>query len=163
LGRRVYNLEAITKHSADKAAEEAVVLWSFASTQFPKNNSLLIEEASVCMIEVISTFALNARRVLEYLKNRPIFLLSQKRWRWEPTKKGEVVSELWDALNRIIHAKRLVVGFESLPDNISVIDGGAVVILYIQAETDRRELAFIDPFALAHAYLYEVYSLMFKP
>jgi hypothetical protein len=50
-----------------------------------------------------------------------------------------------------------------LPDNISVIDGGGVVIPYIQAETDRRELAYIDPFALAHAYLYEVYPFVVTP
>jgi hypothetical protein len=81
-------MEAITKHSARRAAEEAVVLWSLASTQFPKNNPGFLEEASACMIEV--------------------------------------------------------------------------VIPYIQSETDRRELAFIDPFALAHAYLYEVYPLAFK-
>jgi hypothetical protein len=155
-------MEAITKHSARRAAEEAVVLWSLASTQFPKNNSGFLDEASACMIKVVSAYALNARRMLESIENRPQFLLSQKRWRWKPTKKGEIVSELWDALNRIIHAKKLLVGFESLPDNISVIDGGAVVIPYIQAETDRRELAFIDPFALAHAYLYEVYPLAFK-
>ena len=156
-------MEAIAKHSAARAAEEAVVLWSIASTQFPKNNALFLEEASARMIEVISAFALNARRMIESFENRPKFLLSQKRWRWKPTKKGEVVSELWDALNRIIHAKKLLVGFESLPDNISIINGGAVVIPYIQAETDRRDLAFIDPFALAHAYLYEVYPLAFKP
>ena len=155
-------MEAIKKHSAARAAEEAVVLWSLASTQFPKNFPSFLEEASACMIEVVSAFALNARRMIESLENRPKFLLSQKRWRWKPTKKGELVSELWDALNRIIHAKKLLIGFEPLPDNISVIDGGAVVIPYIQAETDRRELAFIDPFACAHAYLYEVYPLLFS-
>ena len=156
-------MEAITRHSAHRAAEEAIVLWSLASTQFPKNNALFLEEASARMIEVISVFALNARRMIESIGNRPKFLLSQKRWRWTLTKKGEVVSELWDALNRIIHSKKLPVSFESLPDNISVIDGSAVVIPYIQAETDRRELAFIDPFGLAHAYLYEVYPLVGKP
>jgi len=155
-------MEAITRHSAVRAAEEAVVLWSLASTQFPKNNELFLEETSARMIEVVSAFALNARRMLESFKNRPDVLLSQKRWKWKPTNKGDVVSELWDALNRIIHAKRLLVGFESLPDDISIIDSGAVVIPYIQAETDRRELAFIDFFALAHAYLYEVYPLLFK-
>jgi hypothetical protein len=156
-------MEVITKHSACRAAEEPVILWSLASTQFPKNNIGFLEETFSCMIEVVSAFALNARRMIESVENKPKFFLSQKRWRWKPTKKGEIVSELRDALNRIIHAKKLVVGFESLPDNISVIDGGAVVIPYIQAETDRRELAFIDPFALAHAYLYEVYPLLFQP
>jgi hypothetical protein len=37
-----------------------------------------------------------------------------------------------------------------------VIDGGAIIVPYIRAETDRKELAFIDPFALSHAYLYDV-------
>jgi hypothetical protein len=155
-------MEVIIKYSAGRAAEEAVILWSLSSTQFPKNYSGFLKEAFACMIEAVSVFALNARRMLESIENRPKFILSQKRWRWKPTKKGELVSELWDALNRIIHAKKLLVGFESLPDGISVIDGGAVVIPYVQAETDRRELAFIDPFALAHAYLYEVYPLLFK-
>jgi hypothetical protein len=155
-------MEPIIKHSADRATEEAVVLWSLASTQFPKNNLGFIEEVSARMIEAVSVFALNARRMIEFLENKPKFLLSQKRYKWKQIKKGEVVSELWDALNRIIHAKKLLVGFEPLPDNISVIDGGAVVIPYIQAETDRRELAFIDPFALAHAYLYQVYPLILK-
>jgi hypothetical protein len=95
-------MEAITKHSAARAAEEAVVLWSLASTKFPKNNALFLEEASARMIEVVSAFALNARRVLESVENRPKFLLAQKRWRWTPTKKGEVVSELWDALILVI-------------------------------------------------------------
>jgi hypothetical protein len=146
-------MEVITKYSAGRAAEEAVVLWSLGSTQFPKKNMGFLEETSACMIEVVSVFALNARRMLESVENRPKFLLSQKRWRWKPTKKGEIVSELWDALNRIIHAKKLLVGFEPLPDNISVIDGGAVVIPYIQAETDRRELALILSHLLMHIYI----------
>ena len=58
-------MEAITKHSAARAAEEAVVLWSLASTQFPKSNPRFLEEASACMIEVVSVFAVNARRMLE--------------------------------------------------------------------------------------------------
>jgi hypothetical protein len=47
------------------------------------------------------------------------------------------------------------VGWEILPSNASVIAGGAIVIPYVQAETDRRALAFIDPFALAHSFLYK--------
>jgi hypothetical protein len=52
------------------------------------------------------------------------------------------------------YARTLYVGFEKLPDSISVIDGGAIVTPYIRAETDRKELAFIDPFSLSHAFLY---------
>ena len=49
------------------------------------------------------------------------------RWKWEPISEGEKVGDLWDALNRIIHAKKLHVGFEQLPDCVTVIDGGATV------------------------------------
>ena len=37
------------------------------------------------------------------------------------------------------------------------MDGGAVVVPYVKAETDRRSEAYIDPFALSHAFLYFVY------
>ncbi|GJM41556.1 MAG: hypothetical protein DHS20C20_18380 [Ardenticatenaceae bacterium] len=67
-----------------------------------------------------------------------------------------LVDSLWEALNHIIHAKVLKVGFEELPLSVSVIDGGGVIIPYILAETDRRKLAYIDPFALAHAFFYQV-------
>jgi hypothetical protein len=65
-----------------------------------------------------------------------------------------LVNDLWDALNRIIHAQKLQVGFEQLPTNVSVIDGGSLVVPYVKAATDRKKLAFIDPFALSHAFLY---------
>ena len=80
--------------------------------------------------------------------------LNTARWKWEPMKAGEKVASLWDALNRVIHARKLYVGFEQLPESASVIDGGAIIVPYIRAETDRKELAFIDPFALSHAFLY---------
>ncbi len=68
-----------------------------------------------------------------------------------------MVSNLRDALNRIIHAQKLVVGFEQLLPQVSVIDGRALVVPYIQAATDRKKLAFIDPFALSDAFLYGGY------
>ena len=52
------------------------------------------------------------------------------------------------SVNRIIHARKPDVGWETLPKNASVIPEGAIIIPYVQAETDRRPLAFIDPFAL---------------
>ena len=56
-------------------------------------------------------------------------------------------------MNRIIHAHKLDVGFEELPAEVAVIAEGALVVPYMRAQTDRRKLAFIDPFALAHAFL----------
>ncbi|MCY7307463.1 MAG: hypothetical protein LH632_15210, partial [Rhodoferax sp.] len=100
---------------------------------------------------------LNARRALEVLPPSEKFPLVQPRWQWVPRSDGEVVNNLWDALNRIIHAQKLEVGFEQLPPQASVIDGGALVVPYVRAATDRKKLAFIDPFALAYAFLYGAY------
>lgn len=150
-------MEAITRHSLNRAADEAVQLWALASAQYPMQHGLIIEVATTSIIEVVSSFALNARRALEALPPNEKFPLVQPRWQWVPRSDGEVVSNLWDALNRIIHAQKLEVGFEQLPPQASVIDGGALVVPYIRAATDRKKLAFIDPFALSHAFLYGAY------
>ncbi len=149
-------MEQITLHSIEKASEEAVKLWALSSTQYPFQNRLIQDNANATIIEVLSSFALNARRAMEVLPPKVKYSLTAARWKWEPIKKGEKVVGLWDALNRVIHAQKLYVGFERLPESVSIIDGGAIIVPYIQAETDRKELAFIDPFALSHAYLYEV-------
>ena len=52
---------------------------------------------------------------------------------------------------------KLQIGFERLPKELEVIDGGACVVQYIKVETDQKVLAFIDPFALDHAFLYKAY------
>ena len=151
-------MEGITRHSLNRAADEAVQLWALASAQYPKQHGLVVKVATTSIIEVVSSFALNARRALEALPTSEKFPLAQPRWKWVPRSDGEVVvSNLRDALNRIIHAQKLVVGFEQLPPQESVIDGGALVVPYIQAATDRKKLAFIDPFALSHAFLYGAY------
>lgn len=147
-------MEVITRHSIARAADDAVRLWALASAQYPEQHGLILDVATTAIIEVTSSFALNARRALEILPSSRKFQLSQPRWQWKPSKDGEVVRDLWDALNRIIHARKLQVGLEKLPQEMEVIVGGACVVPYIQAETDRKKLAFIDPFALAHAFLY---------
>ena len=147
-------MEPVTAHSLTRASDEAVRLWALASAQYPKSHSLIIEIATTAIVEAVSTFALNARRALEVLPAGVKFPLTQPRWKWAPTAEGEVVNDLWDALNRIIHAQKLQVGFERLPMNVAVIDGGSLVVPYVKAATDRKKHAFIDPFALSHAFLY---------
>ena len=147
-------MEAITKHSIFRAADEGVKLWALASAQYPKQHALILETAQAAVVETVSTFAVNARRAMEVLHNAKRFRLASPRWQWEPTEDGEIVGDLWDALNRIVHAQRLDVGFVLLPAEVAVIDGGAVVVPFVRAATDRRSLAFIDPFALSHAFLY---------
>jgi hypothetical protein len=147
-------MEPITEHSLHRAADEAVRLWALASAQYPKSHPLILQVATTAFVEVVSSFALNARRALEVLPPGVKFPLAQPRWNWAPTASGELVQDFWDALNRIIHAQQLQVGFEELPPKLAVINGGALVVPYVKAATDRRKLAFIDPFALSHAFLY---------
>ena len=146
---------SIVHHSQLRATEEAVILWALASAQYPLDHKTIQGRASVMLVEAVSSFALNARRALEASLERSQIKLVQPRWKWIPKMEGEIVTNLWDALNRIIHAKRLEVGWEKLPSDVSTIANGAIVIPYVQAETDRRALAFVDPFALAHAFLYK--------
>ena len=148
-------MEAVARHSVSRASDEAARLWALASAQYPADNALILDTVAASMIEVISAFALNARRALELLP-RERFAFEQARWVWSPSAGGEVVGDLWDALNRIIHARELKVGFELLPNDLSVLDSGSRVIPYVQAATDRKALAFVDPFALSHAFLYQV-------
>lgn len=150
-------MEPIAKHSLARAAEEAVTLWALACAQYPKQHGLILGVVRASVVEAASAFALNARRAIEALPEATNIPLGQPRWHWARTAEGELIADLRDALNRIIHARKLEVGFEELPSELSVIDGGAVVVPYIQAETDRRKLAFIDPFAMSHAFLYSAF------
>jgi len=148
-------MKQIAQHSEsiERASEEAVKLWAFASAQYPFQNRLMQEHVNTVMIEAISSFALNAHRAMEGLPPKVKYPLNAARWLWSP-KGGEKAADLWDALNRIVHARKLYAGFERLPERGSVIDGGAIIVPYIRAETDRKEFALIDPFALSHAFLY---------
>ena len=150
-------MEYVTRHSLFRAADEAVKLWSLSSTQYPMDHEPLRDLTTTSVIETISDFALNARRAMELLPANEKFRLAQPRWLWKPSDNGEIVNDLRDALNRIVHAKKLNVGFLGVPTELSVIDGGALVIPYVKSETDRRAEAYIDPFALSHAFLYFVY------
>lgn len=153
-------MEPITLHSLMRAADEAVKLWALASAQYPRQHVLILDVATASIIETLSAFALNARRALEMLPPSQKFQLSQPRWHWVPKNDGEIVYDLWEALNRIIHAQKLDVGFEELPQAVAAIAEVALVVPYVRAATDRKKLAFIDPFALSHAFLYGAFPLL---
>lgn len=148
--------EFVARHSLMRAQDEACVLWAMASAQYPINAENIREVAAVRVVEALSAFALNARRAMEALPGPLRIELRQPRWMWTPAESGEIVKDFRDALNRVLHAQVLLAGFERLPEHLCVIDGGAVVIPYVQAKTDRKELAYIDVFAVAHAFFAEV-------
>ena len=148
-------MEGVARHSIDRAIEHAVHLWAFSSTQFPQNNLIVVDRAHVIILDKVSIFSLNARRALEILPRNRKFILNQSRWQWGTSENHEHVRDLFDALNRIIHAQTLDIGFVRIPEDLSVIQGGAVVVPFIKAKTDRRPISFIDLFALSHSFLYE--------
>ena len=153
-------MEDVTKHSVERATDEAVRLWSFASTQYPIQAGEVIQaRLEYMVVESASAFSFNARRAMEVLIDQA-FKLRQPRYVWQPTVDGEVVGNLRDALNRIIHSRKLTVGFEQLPAKMTVMSGGAYVVPYIRAKTDRRKLAFIDTFSLSHCFLYDVLPVL---
>ena len=86
-------MEAITRHSLNRAADEAVQLWALASAQYPKQHVLILEVATTSIIEVVSSFALNARRALEALPPSEKFPLVQPRWQCVHRADGHVVSK----------------------------------------------------------------------
>lgn len=148
---------AVLGHSRIHALEAAARLWSLCGAQYPMHHELLLETVAASTIETLTVLSVNARRLLE--RDRTKYALTARRWEWERKSTEAVVLDLQDALNRVIHAKDLRVGFEKLPSDIGVIDGGAVVIPYVMIETDRKPLSFVDPFSIAHALLYGLFAL----
>lgn len=145
--------QSIIEHSINAATEHAVSLWALTSSTYPRRNEPIINGVVVAMLESVSSFALNARRALEILPRNDKFPLDSPRWRWQPSTSQPMVNDLWEATNRIIHAKTLFIGIEPINDQTLWLASEPVVVPYVQAETDRKELSFIDPFAMAHAFL----------
>lgn len=129
-------MEAVTRHSVERAADEAVRLWSFASTQYPVHDGAVIQARLEHMVaESVSAFAFNARRSMESLHGRDEFRLVQPRYEWKPMIDGEIVTNLRHALNRIIHSKKMMIGFEQVPTELAIVTEGAYVVPYIRVET----------------------------
>ena len=98
-------MEPIHHHSLTRATEWAAALWALASNQVPKRNELLLQHACRQMFEQLTTFAINARRVLEHRPSKAKIVLDARRWTWEPTTDKPLVASLWDALIFVIHAR----------------------------------------------------------
>jgi hypothetical protein len=147
--------EFVIGQSHRRSLELAVRLWALSSAEYPKKHQPMLDQVADSIVDTVTQLAVVARRLLDQEPLADVqYHLATPRWSWAPSTNESVVLDLRDALNRIIHADRLQVGFESLPQELSVIDGGGVVVPYIKARTDRRPLSFIDPFAMAHAILY---------
>ena len=83
---------------------------------------------------------------------RTKFTLNEPFRLWSPARGLTKVTDLREALNRIVHATEFEVGFDQLPDAASEISGGAIGVIYLRTKTDKREEALIDVFALASSF-----------
>jgi hypothetical protein len=155
-------VEYVTTRSLSNATDEAARLWAFSCAHYPKSHKILLDHATRDIIDVVSSFALNARRSMEILPATRSFTLNQPRWHWEPGHHGELLTDFRQACNRIIHARQLFVGFEDLRDSDAFIKDGTVIVPYVRAATDRFDLVFIDPFAMAYSFLYEVLPVLLE-
>lgn len=147
---------SILQNSFDIAKDSAVEIWSLVGAQY-LNNSDVLHPVELKVQTSISTFSLNARRVLESFDKSTKFGLTKKCW--SPSGNihdGKVEKDLWNALNLIVHANSFEVVFEHLPDHLSYISEDNKVVSYVQISTDRRSGIYVDPFSMAYSFLSEV-------
>ena len=147
---------AVITHSHLIAKNEAVKIWSICGSQYINNKDVL-DLLEIHLQESISSFSLNARRVIESMGKSYKFSTQQGCWsRSENMINENVENDLWNCLNSIIHAKKFEIIFEHLPDQYSYIAEDNKVISFIKVSTDRRENVYIDPFSMAYSYMSQV-------
>ena len=141
--------KAILVASRDTAARRATDLLCYGSTIFPRNEGVL-NIATARLLELGVEFAVSARRCFE-VDGSKVEIVAQ-RFLYEL--KGGVLLEtdLWKALNGLIHARSLDVHFASSPDPVFKDDGN-VVALHFVFETDRYPPTHVDIFGMAWAFL----------
>ena len=153
-------MEAIIRKSFDLALDEATLLWGMTSTAYPKGPDLVINTLAVKLLEMVSSFALHCRRVLEQFPKNKKFKMTKanSRWSWETVDDRPILDDLWDATNYIIHARTLQSGVEILPEHLSFIIGedNSVFIPYVLVKTDHKDFAYINVFSMVHCFLYDV-------
>jgi len=154
----------INDFALQQAEAAAARLWAYGSAPFPIANGAVIQayvESDVT--ETVIAFAIHARRILDNKAIRAKLILDEPFRHWSPTKGLTKVSDLRDALNRIVHATEFTVGFERLPESAAKIDGGAIGVIYLETKTDKRDNPLIDVFALASCFFHKVLPLVRPP
>jgi len=151
----------INQFALQQAEAAAARLWAFGSAPFPLANGAIIQShIEQAVTDTAIAFAIHVRRLLDNRAIRTKFTLDEPFWHWSPTRGLTKVMSLRDALNRIVHATAFTVGFERLPEGAAKIEGGAISVLYLQTETDQREEALIDVFALASCFFHQVLPVL---
>ena len=129
------------------AERNAIDLLAYSSTIFPDGAKDLV---SVKLIEIGVAFAVNARRCFE-VDGQPVEITA-KRWNYTMNETKIVETDLWRALNGIIHARKLRIHFVTAPHGVFEAQGNALALHFIY-ETDRYSETYVDLFGLAWTFL----------
>jgi hypothetical protein len=147
----------INEFALQRAEAAAASLWAFGSAPFPLANGAIIQRhIEQEVTDTAIAFAIHVRRILDNRSIRTKFTLNEPFRLWSPARGLTKVTDLREALNRIVHAAEFEVGFEQLPEAASKISGGAIGVIYLRTRTDKREDALIDVFALASCFFHQL-------
>ena len=95
-------------------------------------------------------FAVAARRCFEVDGSK--VAITATRFQYELKDGLRLETDLWKALNGIIHARSLQIHFSPSPEKLFATDDNAVALHFIY-ETDRYPKTYVDIFGMAWAFL----------
>ncbi|MDP3959140.1 MAG: hypothetical protein Q8Q26_03540 [Pseudorhodobacter sp.] len=127
-------------------------LAALAGNIWPHANENYIDIIVDELLTEIVIFAVHSRRYLELTKivgvklEGSLFVLAPE------ARTAEYETDLWDAINRVIHSRRMSV-FTVERDSLRFPNLGDRVIAHIEVQSDRGDAVLICPTALVHALL----------
>ena len=153
-GRYVgYSQDTAAALAREAAIRDAVTITALAgSVYFP--SEFIIDEVQRQLLDRVTSFAIHARRALEIADLRGIEI-EGGRWRFVmPPPDMNEERNLWDAVNKILHARHLqVYVFQKSPAEIFLSPGFEWVLMHLEVQSDRGEKVHVSPFGLAYSYL----------
>jgi hypothetical protein len=152
-GRYVgFDATTAAKLAHEAAIRDAVSITALSgSVYFP--TEFIIDEVQRQLLDKVTSFAIHARRALEIANLRGI-QIEGGRWRFvAPPPELKEERNLWDAINKIIHARHLqVYVFQRSPSEIFLGPGFEWVLMHLEVQSDREKV-HVSPFGLAYSYL----------
>ena len=133
--------------SRTEAQRNAIDLLAYSSTVFPED---VHDLASAKLLEIGVAFAVNARRCFE-VDGQPAEILA-RRWNYSMSGSQKIETNLWRALNGIIHARNLRIHFADSPQTVFSSSRNSVALHFVY-ETDRYPETHVDLFGLAWTFL----------
>jgi len=138
---------AVLIMARSEAQRNAIDLLAYSSTVFPYE---VHDLASAKLLEIGVAFAVNARRYFE-IDGHPAEIKA-KRWNYSMNGTQNIETNLWKALNGIIHARNLRIHFAESPQTVFETSRNSVALHFVY-ETDRYPETYVDLFGLAWTFL----------